>query len=348
VTPRRTSRSEEVRVGLVAGGRNAAAAVFGVAAMCAIAILVGAAAARAETPYPTRPIRVIVPFPPGGSTDVFLRILAPPLSELLGQPVVIENKAGAAGVIGFDTTAKAPKDGYTVGIVLTGYVIAPLLPGATLPFDPAKDLVPVIWLGKSPNVLSVPSAHPAKTIAELLALARAKPGALTVGHAGNGTSVHLTAELFVRHAGLDLVIVPYKGGGPVVTDLTTGHLDMAFNQLTTVLAHIRGGSLRPIALAAERRSPIAPDVPTLDEAGVPGVHTTEWYGAMVPAGTPPAVIQRLNTAFDTALRDPTVVARCRDLALEIEGGAPERFSTLIASEVDKWASIIRETGATNQ
>ena len=322
-----------------ARARSAAIVVIALAALLAPA---------AHAAYPERAIRVIVPFPPGGSTDVFLRILAPRLTELLGQPVVIENKAGAAGVIGFDAAAKAPKDGYTVGIVLTGYVIAPLLPGASMPFDPAKDLVPVIWLGKSPNVLSVPAAHPAKDIAALLALARAKPGTLTIGHAGNGTSVHLTAELFARHAGLDLVIVPYKGGGPVVADLTTGHLDMGFNQLTTVLAHIRGGSLRPVALAAERRSPTAPDVPTLDEAGVPGVHTTEWYGAMVPAGTPPEVIRRLNTAFDTALRDPTVVARCRDLALEIEGGAPERFSALLASEVDKWASIIRETGATNQ
>jgi tripartite-type tricarboxylate transporter receptor subunit TctC len=316
-------------------------------ALALAASVMVAPAAMAQAPYPNRPVRVIVPFPPGGSTDVFVRILAPRLTELLGQPLVIENKAGAAGVIGFDAAAKAPKDGYTLGIILTGYVIVPLLPGAVMPFDP-KDLEPVILLGKSPNVLSVPAAHPAKDAAGLIALAQARPGGLTIGHAGNGTSPHLTAELFMRRAGIQLLVVPYKGGGPVVADLISGHLDMTFNQLTTILAHIQGGVLRPLALAAPARSRVVPDVPTLDQVGVAGVHTTEWYGIVVPTGTPPDIIRRLNAAFGTALADPAVVKRCAELALEIEGGEPDRLRALVASEVDKWASIIRETGATNQ
>ena len=164
------------------------------------AVIATAAPALAQAPYPNRPVRVIVPFPPGGSTDILMRILAPKMTELLGQTLVIENKAGAAGVIGFDAAAKAPKDGYTLGVILTGYVIVPQLPGAVMPFDP-KDLEPVILLGKSPNVLSVPAAHPAKDAAGLIALAKAQPGVLTIGHAGNGTSPHLTAELFMRRPG---------------------------------------------------------------------------------------------------------------------------------------------------
>ncbi len=315
--------------------------------LCLTAVVASLSVASAEVAYPNRPVRVIVPFPPGGSTDVFIRILAPRLTELLGQPLVIENKAGAAGVIGFDAAAKAPKDGYTVGIILTGYVIVPLLPGAAMPFDP-KDLEPVILLGKSPNVLSVPAAHPAKDAAGLIALARARPGQLTIGHAGNGTSPHLTAELFIRRAGVDLLVVPYKGGAPVVADLIGGHLDMTFNQITTILAHIQGGVLRPLALAATARSRTVPDVPTLDEVGVAGVHTTEWYGLVVPTGTPREVVQRLNAVFDAALADPGVVRRCAELALEIEGGGPDRLRALIAAETEKWAGIIRETGATNQ
>ena len=317
-------------------------------AICLLGALLGIAAdAVAQAPYPNRPVRVINPFPPGGSTDVFLRILAPKMTELLGQTLVIENKAGAAGVIGFDAAAKAPKDGYTLGVILTGYVIVPLLPGAQMPFHP-KDLDAVILLGKSPNVLSVPAAHPAQDAAGLIAMAKAKPGALTIGHAGNGTSPHLTAELFMRRAGINLLVVPYKGGAPVVADLIGGHLDMTFNQLTTILAHIQGGVIRPLALAATARSPITPQVPTLDQVGVPGVHTTEWYGVVVPTGTPPDIIAKLNATFDTALKDPAVVARCTELALEIEGGPSDRLRALVASETDKWASIIKETGASSQ
>jgi tripartite-type tricarboxylate transporter receptor subunit TctC len=305
------------------------------------------APALAQAPYPNRPVRVIVPFPPGGSTDILMRILAPRVTELLGQTLVIENKGGAAGVIGFDAAAKAPKDGYTLGVILTGYVIVPLLPGAQMPFDP-KDLEPVILLGRSPNVLSVPAAHPAQDAAGLIALAKAKPGVLTIGHAGNGTSPHLTAELFMRRAGINLLVVPYKGGAPVVADLIGGHLDMTFNQLTTILSHIQGGVIRPLALAATARARAAPEVPTLDQVGVPGVHTTEWFGIVVPTGTPPDIIAKLNATFAAALADPGVVARCADLAMELEGGGPERLRALIASESDKWASIIKETGATGQ
>ena len=323
-------------------------AVVGRFALCVLAGLIGIAdPALAQAPYPNRPVRVINPFPPGGSTDVFLRILSPKMTELLGQTLVIENRAGAAGIIGFDAAAKAPKDGYTLGVILTGYVIVPLLPGAVMPFDP-KDLDAVIWLGKSPNALSVPAAHPAKDAAGLIAMAKARPGKLTIAHAGNGTSPHLTAELLMRRAGVNLLVVPYKGGAPVIADLIGGHVDMAFNQITTILAHIQGGVLRPLALAATARSRMAPDVPTLDEVGVPGVHTTEWYGIVVPTGTPRDIIAKLNALFDAALKDPAVVARCAELALEIEGGGPERLRALVASEVDKWASIIKETGATSQ
>jgi tripartite-type tricarboxylate transporter receptor subunit TctC len=227
-------------------------------------------------------------------------------------------------------------------------VILPMLPGGSLPFDPAKDLEPVILVGSSANVLSVPTAHPAADMRALLALAKAKPAGLTIGHAGNGTVVHLTAELLRRRAGIDLTVVPYKGGGPVVADLMGGHIDMAFNQVTTVLGHVQAGKLRPLALAAPAHTPVLPAVETLDEVGVKGIHTSEWYGIVVPSGTPPEIVTKLNGAFQTALTDPGVVARCQALAIEIEGGTPERLRAFLRTETEKWASIVKETGAANE
>jgi tripartite-type tricarboxylate transporter receptor subunit TctC len=318
------------------------------ACLVALVLVLAPGGASADPTYPNRPIRLIVPFPPGGSTDVIARILSPRLSDILGQSIVVENKSGAGGVIGFDAAAKAPKDGYTLGMILSGIVITPMLPGGSLPFDPDKDLEPVIFLGSSANVLSVPTAHPAADIRALLAMAKAKPAALTIGHAGNGTVVHLTAELLRRRGGVDLTVVPYKGGGPVIADLAAGHIDMAFNQVTTVLPHVEAGRLRPLALAAATRTPVLPQVETLDEVGIKGIHTSEWYGVVVPSGTPHEIVARLNAAFQAALTDPAVVARCTALAVEIEGGPPDRLRAFLRAEHQKWAAIVKETGAANE
>jgi len=288
-----------------------------------------------------------VPFPPGGSTDVIARLVSPRLSELLGQSVVVENKSGAGGVIGFDATAKAPKDGYTLGMILSGLVITPMLPGGALPFDPAKDLEPVILLGSSANVLSVPTAHPAADIRALLAMAKAMPAKLTIGHAGNGTVVHLTAELLRRRGGIDLTVVPYKGGGPVVADLMGGHIDMAFNQVTTVLGHVQAGKLKALAVTSAVRSSLVPELPTIAESdkALAQFDVNTWFGLFAPAKLPAEMAQQLNKAFVDALNAPDVKARMAALLAEPAPTTPDQFGQFVKRELARYEEVVKASGA---
>jgi tripartite-type tricarboxylate transporter receptor subunit TctC len=313
--------------------------------LCALLVAV-ALPALAEDRFPSRPVHFVVPWPPGGTVDVVMRLMAPKLSELLGQSVVIENRAGASGMIGTELVARAPKDGYTIAVASATHVVTPLLPGATVPFDPFKDFESVILVGKSANVLSVPVAFPVNSVRELIAYAKARPGKLSLGHAGNGTANHLTAEMFLRRAGIDVALIPYKGGGPVMTDLIGGQIQLGFNQISTVLPYIRSGKVKPIGIAADRRSPALPNVETIEEAGFADFTAHDWYAFVVSAGTPREAIARLAADTDRTLSDATVKARLADLGAEIEGGGPQRLDEFLRAEAAKWGAVIKATGAT--
>ena len=315
--------------------------------LCAL-LLAAALPALAQERFPSRPVRFVVPWPPGGTVDVVMRLMAPKLSEFLGQSVVIENRAGASGMIGTDLVAKSPKDGHTIAVASATHVVTPLLPGAAVPFDPFKDFESVILIGKSANVLSMPAGFPVNSLRELIAYAKERPGKLSLGHAGNGTANHLTAEMFLRRAGIDVTLIPYKGGGPVMTDLMGGQIQLGFNQISTVLPHIRSGKVKPIGIAAAKRSPVLPNVETIEEAGFADFTAHDWYAFVVPAGTPREAIARLAADTDRTLADATVRARLDDLGAEIEGGGPQRLDQFPRSESAKWGAVIKATGATGQ
>jgi len=315
--------------------------------LCAL-LLAAALPALGQERFPSRPVRFVVPWPPGGTVDVVMRLMAPKLSELLGQSVVIENRAGASGMIGTDAVAKSPKDGHTIAVASATHVVTPLLPGAAVPFDPFRDFESVILIGKSANVLSVPAGFPVGSVSELIAYAKARPGKLSLGHAGNGTANHLTAEMFLRRAGIDVTLVPYKGGGPVMTDLIGGQIQLGFNQISTVLPHIRSGKVKPIGIAAAQRSPVLPDVQTIAEAGFADFQAHDWYAFVVPSGTPREAISRLAADSEKALADPFVRTRLMDLGAEIEGGGPQRLDDFLRAESAKWGAVIKLTGATSR
>jgi tripartite-type tricarboxylate transporter receptor subunit TctC len=316
--------------------------------LCAFLLAAVPVPALAQERFPSRPVRFVVPWPPGGTVDVVMRLMAPKLSELLGQSVVVENRAGASGMIGTDLVAKSPNDGHTIAVASATHVVTPLLPGAAVPFDPFKDFDSVILIGKSANVLSVPAAFPVSSVRELIAYAKERPGKLSLGHAGNGTANHLTAEMFLRRAGIDVTLIPYKGGGPVMTDLMGGQIQLGFNQISTVLPHIRSGKVKPIGIAAGKRSAVLPNVQTIEEAGFPDFTAHDWYAFVVPAGTPREAIARLAADTDRTLSDSTVRARLDDLGAEIEGGGPPRLDEFLRGESAKWGAVIKATGATGR
>lgn len=316
--------------------------------LCALLLAAAALPAMAQERFPSRPVRFVVPWPPGGTVDVVMRLMAPKLSELLGQSVVIENRAGASGMIGTDLVAKSPKDGHTIAVASATHVVTPLLPGAAVPFDPFRDFESVILIGKSANVLSVPAGFPVSSVRELIAYAKERPGKLSLGHAGNGTANHLTAEMFIRRAGIDVTLIPYKGGGPVMTDLMGGQIQLGFNQISTVLPHIRSGKVKPIGIAASKRSAVLPNVETVAEAGFADFEAHDWYAFVVPAGTPREAIARLAADSEKALADPTIRGRLTDLGAEIEGGGPRRLDEFLRAEAAKWGAVIKLTGATGQ
>lgn len=293
--------------------------------------------------YPNRPIRLVVPFSPGGSTDGISRHLAQKLGVALGQPVVVENRAGAGGTLGTDLVAKSKPDGYTLLFVATSTAINQAL-FTNLPYDTMRDLDPVIHLVNLSGVLVVHPDVPAKTVKELSQLARSKPGTLNYASAGNGTTLHLAAEMFNALAKTDITHVPYKGSGPALTDLIGGRVQMMFANMPGTMQHVHAGRIRVVAVTDEKRSSVVPDVPTIAESGVPGYRATGWFGIMAPAGTPREIVERLNAEFNKALRTPELTEFMRNEGAELAGGSPQDFRAHLRSEVDRWGAVIKSAG----
>ena len=317
--------------------------VAGLAAMLALAL---APLARAQDDYPNRTVRIIVPFAPGGSTDVVARILADKLGAEFNQSFVVENRGGAGGNIGADVVAKAAPDGYTLLMGTTGVLAINKYLYKEMPFDPERDLAPVSYTSLITNILVVNPQVPVKTVNELIALARAKPGALTFASSGAGSSTHLSAELFKSMAGVDILHVPYKGSSQALTDVIGGQVTMLFDNAPSSIPMVEQGKLRAIAVTSTKRLPNLPDVPTIDEAGVKGYESLSWSGIVAPAATPRRVIEKLNAAIEKVLRDPEVKQRFASLGVEPVGGPPEAFSRHIRAESEKWARVVKTANIT--
>jgi tripartite-type tricarboxylate transporter receptor subunit TctC len=306
-----------------------------------------AALAQATAPYPSRPVRLIVPFAAGGPVDIVARLMAPVMSATLGQSVVIEARPGAGGVIGVDGIAKAPPDGHVAGFASAGtLVLSPHLQ-KQMPYRPFEDLAPVTLAVVVNEPLVVAANAPWKTLAELIAAAKAQPGKLTYGSSGPGGMPHLAGELFKQAAGgLDITHVPYRGGGPVALALLAGEVSMGLPDLPAVLPHIRDGKLRALAMGTEQRSPFLPEVPTFAELGLPGVLTDNWHAMMLPARTPEPVVAALHRAATAALADPETAQKLRDQGAIPKGGSPAELTAFMRREDARWSEVIRKAGIT--
>ncbi len=303
----------------------------------ALALAAGAAAGQG---YPNKPIRFVVPYPPGGGTDVVARILTEPLAAELGQPIIIDNRGGAAGNVGTDIAAKSPADGYTVLFTLSSHTINPRLYDK-LPFDVEKDFAPISLAAMIPQILVVNPGVPASNVKELIALAKAQPGKLNYASVGTGSPGHIAGELFKLRTGVDIVHVPYKGGGPAVTDTIGGQVQLLFVSMPAAWQFVKAGRLKAIAVTSAKRSATAPDVPTFVESGVPDFVVDSWYGALVPAKTPPAAVARLNAAFVKVLDLPQVRERLMAQGAEAAASTPAEFDRVIRDELAKWEYVIR-------
>jgi tripartite-type tricarboxylate transporter receptor subunit TctC len=294
--------------------------------------------------YPVKPIRMLVPFTPGGGTDILARIVAGKMSESMGQQVIVENKPGANTLVASEVVAKAAPDGYTLLMQTNNLASNPTLYQGKMTFDTLKDLVPVALVAGNPHVLVVHPSVPAKNLKEFIALAKAKPKTITFASAGSGTVNHLSGELLSMLSGIEMVHVPYKGSGSVMPDLLGGHVNALFAAMPTVTQHIRDGKLRAIAVTTPRRFRGLPDVPTIVELGYPGYDFSSWFGVLAPGGTPQPIIAKLNAEIVKALKDPAVQQKLDNY--EIFGSTPEEFGTFIRNEIDKTAKIIKTSGAT--
>ena len=315
--------------------------IFGLAAagLTATALSLAAPLAGAQA-YPAKPIRLIVPFGPGSTVDIMARALAGPLFEQLGQSIVVENKPGAGGTVGVDVIAKAPKDGYTVGIGTTGpLTINPALQNR-MPFDTIADLAPISLVATGPNAVLVHPSVPAQNVRELIAYARSKPGALNFASSGVGSTNHLAGELFNSVAGVQMVHVPYKGNSEALADLLAGRVQVLFSGLPPVMAQVQSGKARVLAIAGPARAGALPNVPTVAEAGLPGAEVLVWYGLLAPAGTPKDIISRLNTEMVRALARPEIRARLIEAGSDPASSTPEEFGRMIASDLAKWKKVI--------
>jgi tripartite-type tricarboxylate transporter receptor subunit TctC len=314
-----------------------------IALTIAALVLAGPGAARAADPYPTRPVHWIVPFPPGGATDVVARIMAQWLSDHLGQQVVIENRGGAGGNIATQSVINAAPDGYTFLFVPTSSAINATL-YESLPYNFLKDIAPVAGLVRSPNVMEVNLAVPARTVAEFIALAKANPRKINMASPGVGTAVHLSGELFMLMTGVQLTHVPYRGGAPALTDLMGGQVQVMFDVLPGSLAHIRAGEVRALAVTTSARADALPDVPTVADT-VAGYQASTWFGVGAPKGTPPEIITKLNAVINAGLADPTIKARLAEVGSEPMPLSPAAFGALVAAETEKWAKVVKASGA---
>jgi len=303
-----------------------------------------AALAHAQA-WPSKPIKWIVPFAPGGTTDILARTVAEKLAPVLGQPVVVENKPGAGGGVGAEFTAKAAPDGYTImgGTISTHAINASLY--NKLPYDPVKDFVAITLIARVPNMLVVNPAIPANSVKELVALLKASPGKYSFASSGNGTSQHLSGELFKSMAGVEMQHIPYKGSPPALQDVMGGQVTMTFDNITTAWPLAKAGKLRALAVTTATRSAVAPEVPTLAESGLPGFEVGSWQGVFAPAGTPPEIVRRLNVEIVKILNLPEVKEKLTGLGAEPVGNSPEEFSAMVKAEVVKWADVVKKSGA---
>ncbi|MDN8613273.1 tripartite tricarboxylate transporter substrate binding protein [Variovorax ginsengisoli] len=302
-------------------------------------------AVHAQAAFPSKPITIIVPFSAGGTTDILARVVGLYMSRDLGQPVVVDNRAGAGGNIGGQAAARSPADGYTLfmGTVGTHAINQSLY--KKMPFDPIKDFAPLTRVAMVPNLLVANPSQPFKSVKEMIAYAKANPGKINFGSSGNGSSIHLSGELFKQMAGVDMQHVPYRGSAPAVSDLLGGQIAIMFDNMPSAIPHVKGGKLRALAVTTAKRSPALPDVPTIAEAGVPGYEATSWFGLLAPAGTPAPVVAKLNASILKALADPEVKKKLAEQGAEPHGEKPEQFAAFIESETLKWGKVVKESGA---
>jgi tripartite-type tricarboxylate transporter receptor subunit TctC len=312
--------------------------------LCAIALLAIALQAHAQS-YPTRPIRIVVPFGPGGFTDVAARILQKELAPAIGQPIVIENKPGAGSTIGTTDVARSAPDGYSLVMISTTHVISPHL-YKQIPYDPIKDFTPVMKLAEGPYVLVVHPSLPVKNVADLIALAKAKPNTIDYASSGNGSAQHLVGALFVAMAGAPLSHVPYKGSSQAMNDVLGGIVKVSFVGVPNALANLQAGKIKALAVTTKKRYAELPDVPTLDEAGVKGYDATIWLGLLAPPGTPRDIVDKLNTSITKILSTPDARKLMASAGVDVATSSPEDFATLMQSELERWGKVVRETGAT--
>ena len=311
--------------------------------LCALCVLCGASHFCYAADYPSKPIRIVVPYPPGGFNDTLARTLGQKLYEKWGQAVVVDNRPGGGTTIGTNLAAKSAPDGYTLLIVSFAFAVNPAL-YATLPYDTSKDFAPVIFAATTPNLLVVNPDLPAKSVKELIALARTKPGALNYASAGNGSSNHLSMELFKTLAGIDAVHIPYKGSAPAVSDLIGGQVNVMFDNVPNVLPQVKAGKLRALAVSSKERSPFVKDLPTVAESGVPGFDVSVWFGVVAPAGTPRPVIAKLNGEINAILKLPEVRHSFNNQGVETAGGTATEFTAFIAAQTTKWAKVVKDSG----
>ena len=303
-----------------------------------------AAAAQAQA-WPSKPIRYIVIFAPGGTTDILARLVAPKLSEALGQPVIVENRPGAGGNVGAEMLSKAAPDGYTIGSgTVSSHAINATL-YSKLPYDPEKDLSPITMLATLPNMLVVHPSLGVNNVAELIALLKANPDKYSFGSAGNGTSQHMSGEMFKTMTGTSMQHIPYRGSGPMIPDLLAGQISMSFENITTAYPPAKQGLLKPLAVTTSKRSFVAPDVPTMAEAGLTGYDITSWQALFAPAGVPKEIIARLHAETAKALKAPDVAKRLQDLGLDAGGIAPEELAAIIRSDIPRLGKVVRDSGA---
>jgi tripartite-type tricarboxylate transporter receptor subunit TctC len=318
---------------------------LGITALLTIVFAVPTSSKAQVTPdFPNKPIKVIVPFPPGGSSDAVMRLLVPRLNEKLGQTVVIENRPGAGGNIGLAVVAKSAPDGYTLGLGAAGGLAANVSLYPQMPYDPVKDFKAVTMLAGIPFVLVAHPATAPKTLRDLVTQAKAAPGKFSIGHGGNGTAMHLSSQLFAQMASVQVIDVPYKGSGPAAIDVLSGQIPLAMVDLTSALPHVKAGKLVALAVSSTQRLPMLPDVPTMNEAGVSNYESTGWFGIVAPAGTPAAIVNRLNAEIVAALNDPAIQNTMRGMGVEPAPSKPDEFELYIKSEIQKWNKVIKTAG----
>jgi tripartite-type tricarboxylate transporter receptor subunit TctC len=310
-----------------------------------LGLLWGLTPAAGAAGYPTRPVTLVVAFTPGGASDVLARILGRKLEQLLGQPFVIDNRPGAGGNVAAEAVAHTTADGYTLLLGNNAILATNAALYKRVNFDPETDFAPIGLIGSQANILVVNPSVPAKSMAELIALAKANPGKLNFASSGHGLAAHLAGELFKAEAKIDIVHVPYKGAAPALQDVIAGHVQMMFATASSVVAHIRDGKVRALGVATLKRTAVLPDIPTIDELGIKGFDATTWHGLVVPVATPKEVVTQLNRALLDTLADPAVKKSLADLGVDIIGGTPAEFAAYIHSEIPKWTAIIKASGA---